>query len=82
MVTYYSYLFNLEIRFTQGQRDVLRYKVVNNKMTRRIGESFCPTNTEPFEMAVRSNEVWTYYVYNWTTEASEVNVTTCTLCYF
>ena len=51
-------------------------------MTRRIGENCCPTNTEPFEMAVRSNEVWTYYVYNWNTDESEVNYITLTLCYF
>ena len=51
-------------------------------MTRRIGENCCPTNTEPFEMAVRSNEVWTYYVYNWNTDESEVIYITFTLCYF
>jgi len=53
-----------------GHRDVLRYKVVDGNMTRSFGEACCPTNTDEFEMAVKSDRVWTYYVFNWNSRVS------------
>ena len=64
----------LRANFKQGHRDVLQYKVVDGNMTRSFGEACCPTNTDEFEMAVKSDRVWTYYVFNWNSRVSRVCV--------
>ena len=64
----------LQANFKQGHRDVLRYKVINGTMTRSFGDACCPINTDDYEMAVKANRVWTYYVYNWNSRVSRVCV--------
>jgi len=58
-----------------GDRDVVQYKVVDDKITRSFGDSCCPSNTQHFDTAIQSNESWTYYVYDWTKKVSEVEYT-------